>query len=108
MRIVSFLMNRKRVDARVAVKNYRRSIPLVHVRIDHHGSLDHVLRLQPPDRDRHVVDHAESLAMIGTRVMKSPANIRRKTVGQRPSPCQNGSARRQPHGADQPWRIWYL
>ena len=44
------------------------------IAIHGHGGADLVIALQTTDRDRHVVDHAEALAVIGMSVMESAAD----------------------------------
>ena len=86
MRVITLLMNRKREDARVFGENRRRAVALMHVGIHHHRSLDRAFKLQPSNGDRNVVDHAESLAVIGARMMESTSDIRRPAVRQRAPP----------------------
>ena len=50
------------------------AVALVNIAIHRHGSADLVIALQTTDRHRNIVDHAEALAMIGMRVMKSSAD----------------------------------
>src|SRR5947207_190636 len=48
---------------------------MVNVAIDSHGSTDFVIALHAAYGDRHVVDHAEALTMVGEGVMKSAADV---------------------------------
>ena len=101
-------MNREREDRFVPAKNRRRAIPVVHVRIDHHRALDRAIVLQSPDRHGHIVNHAETFAMIGTRMMESAADIRRPAISQRALSRENRSSRGQPARVHQFLRVRYF
>src|SRR5271163_5322544 len=101
MRVVVLLMDGKREDALVAAKNLRRAVSLVDVRINHHGSFDQTVKLKPANSDRHIVDRAESLSVIGAGVMESAPDIRRPAIRERMPPRQNRAARRKPARPDQ-------
>ena len=104
-RIVMLLMNRERKHALIAPENRGRPVSMMNVRIHHHRCLDRALRLHPPNRDRHIVDHAKPLSMIRKGMMKSAANIRGPSIRKRTPRRQNRPARRQPASVHQLLRI---
>ena len=98
-------MNRKREDGSVAAENRRGAVPVMHVGIHDHRRLDRAIELQTPDRHGHIVNHAEPFSMIGIRVMKSAADIRRPAVLQRALARENRASRGQPAGVHQFQRV---
>ena len=73
----------------------------MNVAVDGHGSANFVIALQAANGDSDVVDHAESLAMIGEGVMKSAPNADADSVGERLTGGEYGSAGGEPEGIDQ-------
>src|SRR6266478_1539411 len=89
-------MDRQRKDRLVASENRRRTVPLMHVGIHYHRSFDRTVSLHLPDGHCDVMNHAESFAMIGIRMMKAAANICAKAIFES-APCgQNRTARGEP------------
>src|SRR6266513_2189182 len=81
---------------------------MVNVAIDSHGSADFVIALHAAYGDRHVVDHAEALTMVGEGVMKSAADVEGDSILQRILSRQDGPARRYPEGLHQFRRVGNL
>ena len=73
----------------------------MHVTIEGHGGANLVIALQAADGHGHIVDHAESFAVVGKGVVESAANADADLVGQALAGCQDRSASRQPEGVDQ-------
>src|SRR5271166_3169099 len=63
-------------------KNRGRTVALMHVAIQGHRGANLVVALHAADRNSYIVDHAESLAMIGKSMMKPAANADRDLIGQ--------------------------
>ena len=68
-------VQRKREDVAVSAEDRRRAISLVHVRIDNRTAPHAALCLHRPDRNRHIVEHAESLTVIREGVMRSAGEV---------------------------------
>src|SRR5439155_24079323 len=79
-----------------ACENSSRAIAVVNVAIHGHGGADFVIALHAADGDRHVVNHAEALAMVGEGVVESAADVEGDSILQRILSSQDGPARRQP------------
>ena len=58
-----------------AREDERCSVTVVHVAIDDGGAVDAPVALQPADRDGDVIEQAESLAVIGKRMMQAAAEM---------------------------------
>ena len=76
-------------------------ISLVNVTVHSHRPYDFFLTLHMANRDGHIVNHAETLAVIGKGVMESAADVESDAIFQRILGSQNRSARRQPEGPHQ-------
>jgi len=80
----------------------------MHVKIDHghpaHGSLP----LKGANRDRHVVDETETLAVIGERVVKAAAQVHRDPPISGEPTCEGGPAGAEPGGLAQRGREGHL
>ena len=70
----------------------------MHVAVDGHGGANLVVALHAADGDRHIVDHAESLAMVGEGMVESSANADADFVGQGLARREDGSPGREPEG----------
>ena len=81
---------------RIVSEDRRRAVAVMNVRIHGHGRANLPCRLQRPDGDANVMDHAEALAVPGIGVVEAAAQIRGKSVLQRLAPGQRRSSRRQP------------
>jgi hypothetical protein len=64
----------------------------VDIAIDDHGADDLAVALKAADGDRNVVEHAESLAVIGEGVVEAASNVEAAVVAQRLAGGQNRSA----------------
>ena len=69
--VVVLLVHRKREHVGLVGEYDRRAVPVVHIQVDHRRTPDCAVAAQHFDCDRHVVDQAEPLAVIGRRVMKA-------------------------------------
>jgi hypothetical protein len=72
-----------------------RSVALMHIEVDHRSASDATVTLQQPDGDGDVVEHAESLAMIGEGVMRSSGEVHGDTALE----CRGGGFTRSTNGA---------
>src|SRR5208282_5046282 len=88
-----------------AGKNHGRTIALMDVAIDGHRSANLAVTLHTADGDGHVVDHAETFAVIRERVMESTAKADRHAVFEGMMGGQHGTAGREPEGAHQLRRV---
>ena len=77
----------------------------MHVAVDGHRGANLVVALHAPDGHGDVVDHAESLAMIGKGVVKSAADADADFVGQSLARREDRASRRQPESVDQIARV---
>src|SRR5437870_8610588 len=91
-------MDGKGEHRRIATKDCRRSIAMMHVRVHDHGFFDGTPRLQFANGHGYVVNRAESFPVVGIRMMKTAAEIRSEPVSQRRSRRESRPARRQPDG----------
>ena len=73
--IVVELMQRQCENASVAGKDGRGAVAVVHITIHDERSIDQRFVLESANRDRNIVDRAESLAVSSKSVMKSAADI---------------------------------
>ena len=73
----------------------------MNVAIDSHGGVNLVVALHTTDGDGNIVDHAESLAMVGKSMMEAAANVNGDAIGQSLARGQNRSACRQPECLDE-------
>src|ERR1019366_5034309 len=73
--IIVFLMDGKCKNSRVVRKNCRGAVAMMHIGVHDHRRLDGSCGLERPNRNRHVMDHAEAFPMSGIRVMESTAEI---------------------------------
>jgi hypothetical protein len=78
---------------------------VVHVAIDRQGSTDRAVFLQAADRHGHIVDHAESLAVVGEGVVKSSADVDGDFVVQAMLRSEDRSAGGKPEGFDEIARV---
>jgi len=69
------------------------AVALIDVEIDDGRPLDQALRLQLTYGDSHIVEHTESLAMIGERMMRATGQIAREPVLERRERRQHGPGR---------------
>src|SRR5258708_23790085 len=101
-------MDRKRKDIGVAAKNRRCAVAMVHVGIDDERLADRTIRLEAADADGHIVDGAESFAVIRMGVMESAAEIATKAVTQCRLRGEDRAAGSEPGGFNQLLRVWHL
>src|SRR5579863_1226923 len=101
VRIVILLVDREREYAWILGEDCGRAVPLMDVRVDDHGRLNRARSLQMADRDGHVVNHAEALAMSRVSMMKTAANIAGPPIRQGASSREDRSAGREPACLDQ-------
>jgi hypothetical protein len=80
----------------------------VYVAVDSHRGVDPVVALHATNRNRDVVDHAESFAVVGEGVVKSASNADRDLIRQCLARGEDRSASRQPERVDQVARIGNL
>src|ERR1700680_195662 len=78
----------------------------MNVAIDSHGGVNLVVALHTTDGDGNIVDHAESLAMVGKSMMEAAANVNGDAIGQSLARGQNRSACRQPDCLIGGWLRW--
>src|SRR5262249_33442139 len=96
--VIIELMDRERVDRRIAPENRGSTVAVMYVAIDDHGAADQPVVLQPADGDGDIVDGAETLAVPGEGVMKSAAEIEPDALLQCQACRQNRAAGYQPEG----------
>jgi hypothetical protein len=70
----------------------------MHVEVDHRDTTNGLLRAQQADGDRDVVEDAESLAVIGKRVVRAAGEVHRHAVHERVPRRRDRAA----HGATRP------
>ena len=68
-------MHREGEDIGIVFEDPRGAVALMHVEIDHQRPGDPALAAQGPDRDRHVIEDAVSLAVIGKGMVGSPGEV---------------------------------
>src|SRR3981081_4341535 len=68
----------------------------MNVAIDSHGGVNLAVALHTSDGDGNIVDHAESLALVGKRMVEAAANVNGDALGQGVERGQNRSPCRQP------------
>src|SRR6266700_2332649 len=73
-----------------------RAVALMDVAINRHCRANFVITLHAPNCHRHVVNHAESFAMVWKCVVKSSADVDRHPVFQRLLGGKYGTAGREP------------
>src|SRR5438034_11173424 len=88
-------MDGKGEHRRIATKDCRRSIAMMHVRVHDHGFFDGTPRLQFANGHGYVVNRAESFPVVGIRMMKTAAEIRSEPVSQRRSRRESRSEERR-------------
>ena len=91
-------MHRKREHVGVAVEYGGGAIALVHVEIDDQRPANPPLALQDANGDRHVVEHAEPLAVTRKRVMGTA----REVAGQAVIECRTRSLQRAARSKTRP------
>src|SRR5205823_784481 len=69
-------------------KNGGCTVALMNVTVHRHGPHDFLVTLQSADGDRHVMNHAETLPVVGECVMKTAPDIETDPVVQRTSAGQ--------------------
>ena len=89
-------------------ENHRCAVAVVDVTIHGHGAGDLALMVHALDGHRHIVNHAEALAMVRMRVMKSAADIAGYAIAQRQIGGKNRSPGRQPERLHQLRRVRHL
>src|SRR3982074_622388 len=77
-------------------KNRRRAVAMMHVAIDSHRSANLAVSLHAANGHCHIVDHAESFAVVGKCMVKTSANVDGNAVSQSLACGQNRSSCRQP------------
>ena len=92
-RIIPLAVHRKGKHLVVRFEDRRGAIALMDVEIDDGRPLDRALRLQLANGDGHIVEHAESLAMIGERMMSAAGQIAGEPVLERRTRRQQGTGR---------------
>ncbi len=88
-RIVVFLVDGKRENARIVSEDRRRAVAVMNVRIDGHCRANLPCRLKGPDRDANVMDHAKPLSMPRIGVVEASAEVGGKSVLKRLAPGQS-------------------
>jgi len=88
----------EREHGRVAGEDGVRPVALVHVEVDHHRAADATVPLQHANRDGDIVEHAESLAVIGKRVVRPAGEVHREATLER----GGGRLTRPADGAERP------
>ena len=73
-------MDGKRENAGVVSKNRRRAIAVMDIGVHGHRCANLPCRLEGPDGDGDIVDHAEALSVARIGVMESSAKISGKSV----------------------------
>jgi len=81
---------------------------MMHIAIHGHGGANHAIFLQSPNGHGHVVDHAESFAVIRGSVVKSAADVETDLVRHTLPRRQDRSAGSQPESIDQIARVGKL
>ncbi len=94
--IVVVLVHRERVDRRVAAKDPRGAVPLVHVEVHDRHPRCPPFRLHRAGRNRQIVEVAEALRALLEGVMKPAAKVHRPPALQGRSRGQRGSAAGEP------------
>ena len=82
-RVIPATVHAEREHGVVAGEDRVRSVALVHVEIDDHGTSHAACALERSNSDRYVVEDAETLTMIGERVVCSPGEIHRQSIFER-------------------------
>ena len=80
----------------------------MHIAIEGHRGANLVVALHSADGHGDVVDHAESLAMIGKGVVKAAADADADFVDQGLARCEDRAARRQPESVGKIARVGNL
>ena len=78
---------------------------MVYVAIHRHGAFDCIFLLKPADRDRDIVQYAESFTVISEGVVKTASQISGSPVLEREASRKNGAARAKPYSPDQFGRV---
>jgi len=68
----------------------------MYIAVDRHCGSDLIIPLQPPNRHGNIVDHAESLAVVGKCMMKSATDADADSVYETLPCAKNRSPRREP------------
>src|SRR4029077_12040684 len=79
-RIVVFLVDGKRENARIVSKDRSRAIAVMHVGVNGHGRANLPCRLEGPNRDANVVDHAKPFSMARIGMVEASAQVGSKAV----------------------------
>src|SRR3982074_2787061 len=86
-------------------KDRCRAVAMMHVAINSHRCANLAISLHAANSHGHIVDHAESFAMVGKCVVKASTNVDRDAVSQGLARSQNRSSCRQPESLDQLGRV---
>src|SRR5438876_9549479 len=86
-------------------KNCRGAIAVMNIAVHGHCCANLAIPLHAPNCHCHVVNHAESFAMVWKCVVKSSADVDRHPVFQRLFCGQNGTARSEPKRVHQLGRV---
>ncbi len=103
--IIVLLVNREGEYRGIVVKDGGGAVPLMDIDIDHHRTMDAAVGLQVPNRDRHVVQHTETLAVVGKRVMEAAADVHGHPSLQRAPRGLDASSRAKKRRLDQLSRV---
>ena len=90
-------------DALVAGEDGRGAVALVHVEIDDHRAIDEPLALQHPRRDGEVVEHAETVTVVGEGVVRAAGEVAAEAVAQRLAGGGHGAEDAGARAGDQPF-----
>lgn len=75
--IVVLLMNGKSIDGRIARENGSGSVAMMNVGVDDHSGFDGAVVLEAANGDCHIMQHAETFAVIRKSVMETAADVDR-------------------------------
>src|ERR1700677_2628579 len=88
-----------------ARKNRSRAVALMDVAVNRHRFSNFFVALHAADGNGHIVEHAETFAVIGEGMMESSANVDGDAVVERMISGQHRAAGRKPKGTHQLWRV---
>jgi len=91
--IIPLPVHRERKHLIVGFEDGRGAVALVDVEIDDGRPLDQAFRPQLADGDGHIVEHTESLGMIGERMMGTAGQIPGQSLVERRAPRQQSPGR---------------
>src|SRR5215470_10077786 len=89
----------------VVAKNVRRAVAMMDVGVHDDGLFYDALRLETADSDSDVMNRAESFAVVGVRMMETPAQVAGKAIAKSQLARENRTAGGQPDSLHEFGRI---